>query len=180
MRALVLLVLMAAPGPALAQSQTPERSLQIVASAPSVCRMAPPAVTGNASYSADSGGGVLQLSELVNDDGVSNPLRVALSLEVICTGPHSVSVLSAMGGIVNSDGTGGAGAGFASRLDYQLDGAWAGGSFGFATAGAPVSASLNRNGPARGSFDLDLSFAGGQRLVAGEYADELTVTINPE
>ena len=179
MRAATAILLLLMPGAAMAQTATPDRSLQVVATAPSLCRMAPPSAAGDAVFTAEGGGGVLQLTNFVDDDGIANPLQVSLSIDVICTGPHNVRVLSASGGVSNLDG-GTTGTGFSSRLDYGLQADWAGQAFGFTTAGAPVAADLIQNGPARGSFEVDLTFTGGQRLVAGEYEDELTVTFNPQ
>ncbi|MCS6622537.1 hypothetical protein N0B44_06425 [Roseibacterium beibuensis] len=180
MRAAHALLLLLIPGAAAAQTASPERSIQVVATAPSLCRMAPPTATGDATFSAESGGALLQLNDLVNDDGIANPLQVSLSIDVICSGPHNVRVLSASGGISNREGAGAIGTGFSSRLDYALQADWAGQSFGFATAGAPVAADLTRNAPAHGTFGVELNFTGGERLVAGEYEDELTVTFNPQ
>lgn len=180
MRAANALLVLLIPGAAAAQIASPERSMQVVATAPSLCRMAPPTATGDMFIAADSGGALLQLNDLVNDDGVANPRQVSLSIDVICTGPHNVRILSASGGISNVESSGPVGPGFSNRLNYALQADWAGQSFGFATAGAPVAADLVQNAPARGSFGVQLNFTGGERLVAGEYEDELTVTFNPQ
>ena len=82
MRAATAILLLLMPGAAMAQTATPDRSLQVVATAPSLCRMAPPSAAGDAVFTAEGG--------------------------------------------------------------------------------------------------VDLTFTGGERLVAGEYQDELTVTFNPQ
>lgn len=179
MRIALALFPLLAPAVAAAQSQAPEQSVQVVATAPSLCRMASPAATGDATFTTGPSGGVLQLSELVDNDGVANALTVALTIEVICTGPHDVRIDSASGGLANLDAQAETGPGFSDHLDYRLDGEWDGQVFGFTTSGVPTAASLSENGPARGAFGMNLTLSGGARLVAGEYQDELTVTFNP-
>ena len=67
MRAAAAILLILIPGAAMAQTATPDRSLQIVATAPSLCRMAPPSAAGDAVFTAEGGGGVLQLTDFVDD-----------------------------------------------------------------------------------------------------------------
>lgn len=185
MRAAIVLTLAgwAITGGVSAQTvQTQEKQIQWVGSAASVCRMseAESGDSANVTFTADSNGGVIELNNIVDDQGIGQPASVTLTFPVICTGPHSVSVSSASGGLRNLSATMQDVQGFSDRIDYTLLGRWAGEAAQVTTSGGPVSMDLSRSGPARGMFTIGISAPGGERLIAGDYEDRLTVTFNPE
>lgn len=179
--ALSVLPLVAVATPALAQNpQSAERRIEIFGEAPSACVIRTPgAATGtNATFDATGAtSGEIRIVEMV--DPMSAEPRAAslnLALPVICNAPHRLTLKSGNGGLLRAGGRRGGGqGGFGEFLPYQLSAEW---------AGREVRASSDRAAPltieSRGGRAGDVSISvvipqGGQPLVAGNYADAVTI-----
>lgn len=166
-----------------ALAQTPasaEHRIDIFGEAPSACVVRTPAAASGTNASFDATGatsGEVRIAELV-DPNNAEPRAAAINvaLPVICNAPHRLTLRSGNGGLLRSGGRRGGGAsGFGEFLPYQLSAQW---------AGNQVQASSDRGAPlviqsqAGRAGDVSISVAiqpGGRPLVAGTYADAVTI-----
>lgn len=179
--ALAVLPLALAATAAFAQNpQSAERRIEIFGEAPSACVIRTPgAATGtNASFDATgAASGEIRIIEMV--DPMSAEARAAslnLALPVICNAPHRVTLRSGNGGLLRAGGRRGGGqGGFGEFVPYRLTAEWAGRTVQASSDRAAPLTIESRSGRAG---DVSISVAipeGGQPLVAGNYADAVTI-----
>jgi spore coat protein U-like protein len=166
---------------ALAQNpRSSEHRIDLYGEAPSACVIRTPgAASGtNASFAAvGASSGEVRITELVDPNNAEpRAASINLALPVICNAPHRVTLRSGNGGLLRAGGQRGSRpGGFGEFLPYQLSAQW---------AGSQVQASSDRGAPltiqsqAGRAGDVSISVAipqGGQPLVAGTYADAVTI-----
>lgn len=135
----------------------------------------------NASLSASSqSSAAIQVTSLVaqNGTGVPNAADMQVSIPVICTVTHTVTIQSSSKGMTR-DGAAIANApGFRTLLDYQVRTAWAGKNDDSNASALP--AVINTPDAAQGNLLVTVLIPqGGQPLVAGSYSDTLTILLTP-
>ena len=168
--------------PAFAQTvDTGLRPLEIVGSALPACLMrAPLDASGvNANFRGLSGaGGEIRIVEMVNPQ-TATPRSTSLSLSfpVICNSAHLLRIQSSNGGLrrMGSNERNQSRGAFADFLPYSLDALWANQS---RTQLSNVPGGLLINSTNGGAGTVDFGFtvpAGNTPLVAGAYADTITV-----
>jgi hypothetical protein len=183
---LALAVLM---NPAVCQAQTAVDSVASAATqfrgeAPSLCVIRGAArliSSSNASLeSSQINSSAIRVTTLVAEDGSGQPnaAELTLSIPVICTVTHDVTIASAGAGMNRDGGSGGASTGFRSRLDYQVQTSWAGQTLTAQASNLPSL--ITAPDAATGDLRVTVSILqGGQPLVAGSYSDTLTILLNP-
>lgn len=119
----------------------------------------------------------LRILQLV-DDQSAVPLgaRLNVSVPAQCNGPHRLVISSRNGGLLTATPAGGDGE-FRSRLPYVVRAEWAGGS-GTLVADSPgdsLSIQIDEALASTAFFEIEVP-SGGAPLVAGAYADDLTIT----
>ena len=122
----------------------------------------------------------IRVTSLVAADGSGQPnaADLTLSIPVICTVTHDVTVSSTGAGMTRDGGAGGVGVGFRSLLDYQVQTSWAGQTLAASASALPSVVTA----PDAASGDLLVTVSilqGGQPLVAGSYSDTLTILLTP-
>lgn len=108
--------------------------------------------------------------------GVPNAVEIAIAFPITCNTAHNIHVESRNGGLVNQAATGSPGP-FRARLDFSVEMRWAGGTTRFDTASArQLDAALGN--AATGNADIRIAIpGGGTPLVAGIYADTITIQV---
>jgi Spore Coat Protein U domain len=122
----------------------------------------------------------IRVTSLVAADGSGQPnaADLTLSIPVICTVTHDVTISSIGAGMTRDGGTVGAGSGFRTLLDYQVQTSWAGQTLAASASALPSVVTA----PDAASGDLQVTVSilqGGQPLVAGTYSDTLTILLTP-
>jgi hypothetical protein len=178
-RALFLALLLAsAAGVAAAQTQqSAQQRVDLVGTAPSVCKMEAPHSDGGGSvkFTVSSNDAVeLTFQTLANPaTAVAQAAQVSVSFPVICTGAHSLTVSSTNGGLTNPALPA---AGFATRVDYALTARWAADQMQFQTVGSPTSLNLTESDGVAGDLTVAIAIAkGALPLVSGPYTDQVVV-----
>jgi phosphohistidine swiveling domain-containing protein len=175
--------------PAVAHAQTANESLASAATefrgeAPGVCVIRGAArlvSSNNASLETSQlNAAAIRVTSLVAADGSGQPnaADLTLSIPVICTVTHDVTILSTGAGMTRDGGAGGVGLGFRSVLDYQVRTSWAGQTLAASASALPSVVTA----PDAASGDLLVTVSilqGGQPLVAGSYSDTLTILLTP-
>jgi diadenosine tetraphosphatase ApaH/serine/threonine PP2A family protein phosphatase len=146
--------------------------------APPVCRISAPRTVfaQNAVFQAGSeSSGQVTISQLVDPvSGVARASRIALDFPAVCNHTHVLVVRSLQGGLKRVEGA--SGAGFSSRVDYNLSARWAGGDRTTNLSGQPRALTISVLEGAAGTIELNLEApGGGQSLVAGNYQDQVVV-----
>ncbi len=168
---------LAADGPAVA----------VKGAAPAICYFTT-AQSGPASNmtlgSASGGQYALSINQLVDPATAQlQPASIALSLTGICNNAHSFVIQSTGGGLQTSVG---ATPGFANRVDYSASVLWGGASGSLQTSGAAGQSSSLAVVPGAFAGTLQLQIvvaaggANGLPLLAGAYADAITITFKPQ
>jgi spore coat protein U-like protein len=182
--ALIVPALLATTVAAQAQNliDTGQGRLEIAGRAPPACVLNAPTATGgqNASFSGTGAtSGEILITEF-GDPLTAQPRGAAinLSLPVICNAAHRLTVTSSNGGLLRDGGNARnrqSPTGFGEFVGYQISATWAGQNASVLTANNNVLAIATANG---GAGDMGLTIAvppGGGPLVAGRYADTVTV-----
>jgi hypothetical protein len=177
---ILLLLLVSAPG--VAQTvDTGLRPVEIVGTAAPACLMrAPQDSSGvNANFRGLSGSsGEIRIVEMVNPQtALPRNTSLNLSFPVICNSAHLLRIQSSNGGLrrLGTNQRNQLVGGFAEFLPYSLGAAWAGQT---RSQLSNVVGGLQINAANGGSGTVDFSFAvpaGNTPLVAGAYADTITV-----
>jgi spore coat protein U-like protein len=161
---------------------TGQSRLEIAGRAPPVCVLNAPTATGgqNASFSGTGAtSGEILITEF-GDPLTAQPRGAAinLSLPVICNAAHRLTVTSSNGGLLRDGGNARnrqSPTGFGEFVGYQISATWAGQNASVLTTNNSVLAIATADG---GAGDMGLAIAvppGGGPLVAGRYADTVTV-----
>lgn len=171
-----------------AQAQSVDENLASAATefrgqAPAVCVIRGAATlvsSNNASLETSQlNAAAIRVTSLVSADGSGQPnaADLSLSIPVICTLTHDVTISSASAGMTRDGGVSG-GSGFRSVLDYQVQTTWAGKTTSRQASALPsVVATPDA---AAGNLTVTVSILqGGQPLVAGSYSDTLTILLTP-
>ena len=186
--ALILPALLATSVAAQAQAQTinpndtGQGRLEIAGRAPPACVLNAPTASGaqNATFtSTGASSGEIRIVEF-GDPQTAQPRGAAinLALPVICNAPHRLTITSTNGGLLRDGGNARnrqSPNGFGEFVGYQISASWAGQNASVQTINNNVLAIATADG---GAGDMDLTIAvppGGGALVAGRYADTVTV-----
>jgi len=182
--ALIVPALLATTVAAHAQNtiDTGQGRLEIAGRAPPACVLNAPTASGgqNASFSGTGAtSGEILITEF-GDPLTAQPRGAAinLSLPVICNAAHRLTVTSSNGGLLRDGGNARnrqSPTGFGEFVGYQISASWAGQNASVQTINNNVLAIASADG---GAGDMGLTIAvppGGGALVAGRYADTVTV-----
>jgi spore coat protein U-like protein len=186
--ALILPALLATSVAAQAQAQTinpndtGQGRLEIAGRAPPACVLNAPTASGaqTATFTrTGASSGEIRIVEF-GDPQTAQPRGAAinLALPVICNAPHRLTVTSTNGGLLRDGGNARnrqSPTGFGEFVGYQISATWAGQNASVQTINNNVLAIATADG---GAGDMDLTIAvppGGGALVAGRYADTVTV-----
>lgn len=181
-------------GPAWSQDEAPETSavFDVQGSVPAVCALNSPRL-GSGEVAPNNirtlSGLLLTIDELVDDTTLSSrAVDAEVVFPVVCTTPHRVTVSSERNGLWRGLSADLGRNDFADAVPYRIEIAWAG-LEGELIAGAE---SRRRNdafldsGPAFGDMSLRLAVETGDTnvqsqtpLLAGEYGDVISVTLEP-
>ena len=122
----------------------------------------------------------IQVTSLVaqNGSGIANAADLTLRFPVICTVTHDVTIRSASGGMIRAEGSVANAAGFRTLLDYEVQTVWAGATNSAQATALPQI--IRVTDAAQGDLSVRVSIPqGGIPLVAGSYADTLTINLAP-
>jgi len=186
--ALILPALLATGVAAQAQAQivnpndTGQGRLEIAGRAPPACVLNAPTASGgqNATFTGTGAtSGEIRIVEF-GDPQTAQPRGAAinLALPVICNAPHRLTITSTNGGLLRDGGNARnrqSPNGFGEFVGYRISASWAGQNASVQTINNNVLAIATADG---GAGDMDLTIAvppGGGALVAGRYADTVTV-----
>jgi len=186
--ALIVPALLATCVAAQAQAQTVNPNdtgqgrLEIAGRAPPACVLNAPTASGgqNATFTGiGATSGEIRIIEF-GDPQTAQPRGAAinLALPVICNSAHKLTVTSANGGLLRDGGNARnrqSPTGFGEFVGYQINANWAGQSASVQTINSNVLAITSADG---GAGDMGLTITvppGGGPLVAGRYADTVTV-----
>jgi hypothetical protein len=181
------LAVLVAPGLAKAQTANESRAstaTEFRGEAPGLCVIRGAArlvSSNNASLeTSELNAAAIRVTSLVAADGSGQPnaADLTLSIPVICTVTHDVTISSIGAGMTRDGGAGVGGTGFRSLLDYQVQTSWAGQTLAAAASALPSVVTA----PDAASGDLLVTVSilqGGQPLVAGSYSDTLTILLTP-
>ena len=156
--------------------------LEIAGQAPAACVLNAPVVSSaqNAAFaSTGAASGEIRIVQL-GDPQTAQPRAAAidLALPVICNAPHRLTITSANGGLLRDGGNARnrqSPTGFGELLGFQINATWAGQTSSVLTTTSNTLVINSANG---GAGDMDLNIVvppGGGALVAGRYADTVTV-----
>jgi hypothetical protein len=180
---LILPALLATTVAAQAQNiDTGQGRLEIAGRAPPACVLNAPTASGgqNATFtSAGTSSGEIRITEF-GDPQTAEPrgATINLALPVICNAAHKLTITSTNGGLLRDGGNARnrqSPTGFGEFVGYQISAAWAGQNASVLTTNNSVLAITTADG---GAGDMGLTIAvppGGGPLVAGRYADTVTV-----
>ncbi|HZZ86870.1 MAG TPA: hypothetical protein VFE13_00920 [Caulobacteraceae bacterium] len=163
---------------AAAQTQdVAQQRVSLVGVAPSVCRMDAPRSggTGNVQFQVSSSNAAeLDFQSLANPTtAIAQPAQASVVFPVTCTGPHSLRVSSANGGLTSAALPA---RGFVTRVDYALTAQWADSRKQFQTVGSPTALDLAEPDGVAGDLTVAIDLAGGRTpLVSGSYTDQVVV-----
>ncbi|HEX7851014.1 MAG TPA: hypothetical protein VF485_14890 [Sphingomonas sp.] len=172
----------AAQAQTISPNDTGQGRLEIAGRAPPACVLNAPTASGgqNASFSGTGAtSGEILITEF-GDPQTAQPRGAAinLALPVICNAAHRLTVTSSNGGLLRDGGNAGnrqSPTGFGEFVGYQISATWAGQNASMLTTSNSVLAIAAADGGA-GDMDLTISVPpGGGALVAGRYADTVTV-----
>lgn len=182
--ALIVPALLATTVAAHAQNtiDTGQGRLEIAGRAPPACVLNAPTASGgqNATFSGiGATSGEIRITEF-GDPQTAQPRGAAinLALPVICNAAHRLTVTSGNGGLLRDGGNARnrqSPTGFGEFVGYQISASWAGQNASVQTINNNVLAIAAADG---GAGDMDLTITvppGGGALVAGRYADTVTV-----
>jgi hypothetical protein len=182
--ALIVPALLATTVAARAQNviDTGQSRLEIAGRAPPACVLNAPTASGgqNASFSGTGAtSGEILITEF-GDPLTAQPRGAAinLALPVICNSAHRLTVTSSNGGLLRDGGNARnrqSPTGFGEFVGYQISANWAGQNASVQTSNNNVLAIATADG---GAGDMGLTITvppGGGALVAGRYADTVTV-----
>lgn len=182
--ALIVPALLATTVAAHAQNliDTGQGRLEIAGRAPPACVLNAPTASGgqNATFTGiGATSGEIRITEF-GDPQTAQPRGAAinLALPVICNSAHRLTVTSANGGLLRDGGNARnrqSPTGFGEFVGYQISANWAGQSASVQTINNNVLAIATADG---GAGDMGLTITvppGGGALVAGRYADTVTV-----
>lgn len=184
--ALILPALIATSVAAQAQTINPNDTgqgrLEIAGRAPPACVLNAPTASGgqNATFSSTGAtSGEIRITEF-GDPQTAQPrgATINLALPVICNAAHKLTITSANGGLLRDGGNARnrqSPTGFGEFVGYQISATWAGQNASVLTTANNVLAISSPDG---GAGDMGLTIAvppGGGPLVAGRYADTVTV-----
>lgn len=182
--ALIVPALLATTVAARAQNliDTGQGRLEIAGRAPPACVLNAPTASGgqNATFTGiGATSGEIRITEF-GDPQTAQPRGAAinLALPVICNSAHRLTVTSANGGLLRDGGNARnrqSPTGFGEFVGYQISANWAGQSASVQTINNNVLAIATADG---GAGDMGLTITvppGGGALVAGRYADTVTV-----
>jgi len=184
--ALILPALLATNVAAQAQTINPNDTgqgrLEIAGRAPPACVLNAPTALGgqNATFSSTgTASGEIRITEF-GDPQTAQPrgATINLALPVICNAAHKLTVTSTNGGLLRDGGNARnrqSPTGFGEFVGYQISASWAGQNASVLTATNSVLAITTADG---GAGDMGLTIAvppGGGPLIAGRYADTVTV-----
>ena len=182
--ALIVPALLATTVAARAQNviDTGQSRLEIAGRAPPACVLNAPTASGgqNATFSGTGAtSGEIRIVEF-GDPQTAQPRGAAinLALPVICNSAHRLTVTSGNGGLLRDGGNARnrqSPTGFGEFVGYQISANWAGQSASVQTINNNVLAIATADG---GAGDMGLTITvppGGGALVAGRYADTVTV-----
>lgn len=189
MRRLILASFMvgaAVPAAAQDTGNSATRTLRVAAEAAPACVIDAAAASRgafNASFTPDgNGGGTIAIAELV-DPQTAEPRAssIDLALPVRCNAAHRLIIESARGGLLRAGGQQTnrlTRDGFADLLPYRIAVDWAGVTGSSASDAGPALNALQAaaSGELRVSVKTD---PGGGALVAGRYADSITIRFEP-
>lgn len=180
---LILPALLATTVAAQAQNiDTGQSRLEIAGRAPPACVLNAPTASGgqNATFtSAGTSSGEIRITEF-GDPQTAEPrgATINLALPVICNAAHKLTITSTNGGLLRDGGNARnrqSPTGFGEFVGYQISANWAGQNASVLTTNNSVLAITTADG---GAGDMGLTIAvppGGGPLVAGRYADTVTV-----
>ncbi|MBI1405003.1 MAG: hypothetical protein GC145_02630 [Caulobacter sp.] len=178
--ALALAALLAAAGPAMAQTDVTTATIQaeLRGSVLSGCLLETPQSTGvsNAQVSELSPGSAnIAINQMVGEDGAVIGAIITLVLPATCNQAHTLNLSSLRGGLLG-DGPASSSGAFRSEVPYTVTVSWAGASQTFQTQDGDLSLALGEavTGPVTITINIP---AGGLPLVAGAYSDELTLVL---
>jgi hypothetical protein len=175
--------------PAIAGAQTTNESLASAATefrgeAPGVCVIRGAArlvSSNNASLETSQlNAAAIRVTSLIAADGSGQPnaADLTLSIPVICTVTHDVTISSTGAGMTRDGGAEGAGSDFRALLGYQVQTSWAGQTL--AASASALPSVVNVPDAASGDLLVTVSILqGGLPLVAGTYSDTLTILLTP-
>ncbi len=161
---------------------TTSRPLQVNGAVPVRCKISLPAAGAslNTTFSAESNGGELDLTDFVGQDAKTHATEGAIRLPILCSGAYALTITSHGGGLSNQSSNTASG-GFAVHVDYLLSASWAGATRSVQTSGAEVTLDLSQSGAQSGDLSVAFSLpAGLGPLVAGAYRDEIIIQLNPQ
>lgn len=172
----------AAQAQTISPNDTGQGRLEIAGRAPPACVLNAPTASGgqNASFSGTGAtSGEILITEF-GDPQTAQPRGAAinLALPVICNAAHRLTVTSSNGGLLRDGGNARnrqSPTGFGEFVGYQISATWAGQNASMLTANNSVLAIAAADG---GAGDMGLTITvppGGGALVAGRYADTVTV-----
>jgi len=184
--ALIVPALLATSVAAQAQTVNPNDTgqgrLEIAGRAPPACVLNAPTASSaqNATFSSTGAtSGEIRITEF-GDPQTAQPrgATINLALPVICNAAHKLTITSTNGGLLRDGGNARnrqSPTGFGEFLGYQISATWAGQNASTLTTTNSVLAIASADG---GAGDMGLTIAvppGGGALVAGRYADTVTV-----
>lgn len=178
--AAMLAGVMAAAGPAAAQSEPTQASIQAMfrGAAPAGCRLSTPnaPTTDNAQVAALAPGSAdIAINQLVDAAGAPIGATIVLVLPAVCNQAHTLNLSSLHGGLLG-DGGAAAGGPFRSELPYTVTVAWAGNQQSFLTTDGAMAFALGEASTGVVTVTIQIP-AGGAPLVAGAYSDELVLEL---
>ena len=184
--ALIVPALLATSVAAQAQTVNPNDTgqgrLEIAGRAPPACVLNAPTASNaqNATFSSTGAtSGEIRITEF-GDPQTAQPrgATINLALPVICNAAHKLTITSTNGGLLRDGGNARnrqSPTGFGEFVGYQISATWAGQNASTLTTTNSVLAIASADG---GAGDMGLTIAvppGGGPLVAGRYADTVTV-----
>jgi hypothetical protein len=188
-----LIVALAAPAAAGAQSTDGTRTMAVSASAPEVCAVQGPQLAGGAQVNFRGlNGSALQIERLVDPTTLStNAASIEVSLEAVCNYPHRLTVETQNNGLWQTvERAGPAVPGFASAIPYTATVRWGRENMELqadAKSRRIAERSIAMGEATSGSIVLRLEIQPGASndrqnapLLAGFYGDTLRVTVEPQ
>lgn len=189
----LLIAFLAAPAPAIAQSNAETRNLDVTGEVPGTCTLgAPQLAAGTQVNFRGINGNALPIDRLVDSATLSTePASTEIGFEAACSFPHRVRLESQNNGLWRtSERTGAAPAGFGDAVPYRATLRWASEDLQlFADArfrriaGDTLFVDRTATGTLRLRLEIDAG-ATNQRanapLVAGTYGDTLRISLEPQ
>lgn len=159
--------------------QTQRNSMETGATVAKVCRLGSVTMSNaqNATFNVTDQGGTIALSAMADRNTArALPATISVTFDSVCNQSLFIRLVSANGGLKQEQGAQG-GNGFINRVDYSADLGWAGGQANLTTTGGTNESTIvPLSGAQSGPVTLNITIpAGSQPLVAGDYADVLTV-----